>query len=248
VSAGTSCSVFSFETSGSSGDIWEQRRKAESHPSLASLGGRSRVGGRIHGEGTRAWHRAVAEGLACNTWGTGLLSAVENQAPLASPHHLPVRSEDAASNSGSAAAASGSGGPGAGALNAGAASAAPTAAGPPSRKGSASIVSPREAAIKLRGLLPTGRSKSERAELLERDAAAAAAAAPAGSAPTSARTPGGWAKEPAAGGPTVNRSASEIKRAYGRSGGSRCAAVRLQSCSLHAAGSTAPRSSRPLTL
>ncbi|EFN53326.1 hypothetical protein CHLNCDRAFT_137041 [Chlorella variabilis] len=96
-------------------------------------------------------------------------------------------SEAASSSSGAAPSAAAAAG---GAVVAGAAAAAapPPSAAPPARKAPHSLVSPREAAAKLKNLLPVGRSKSERAELLERDAAAAAVA---GGGSSSARSPGG---------------------------------------------------------
>lgn len=93
------------------------------------------------------------------------------------------------------------------------------AAGAAKKLGS-SLVSPREAAAKLKQLLPVGR-KSERSELL--DGAAAPGAATSGSGAAAARTPpatSGWAAA-GKGGHAYNRSASEIKRTYGR--GSKCA-------------------------
>lgn len=92
-------------------------------------------------------------------------------------------------------------------------------------------MSPREAAAKLKGLFPGARSKSERAELLEREAAAAAGGGGAsGSGSQSARGAGGGGYWAAAGKiAPYNRSASEIKRAYGHgassSSSSRCGAA-----------------------
>lgn len=83
-------------------------------------------------------------------------------------------------------------------------------------------MSPRDAAAKLKGLLP-GRSKSERAELLEREAAAAGGsssargAGPAGGvAPAQAGGSNYWAASGKVA--PYTRSASEIKRSYGRGG------------------------------
>lgn len=103
-----------------------------------------------------------------------------------------------------------------------AAAAATTAAGDaaPAKKAGVNLVSPREAAAKLKSLLPAGRSKSERSELLDGAAAAAASTSAA-----STRAPavsgiagaGGWTAAGKGGKPaTVTRSTSEIKRAYGR--------------------------------
>lgn len=117
-----------------------------------------------------------------------------------------------ASTSGPAAAAPG-GVAGAAAAASGAGAAAAAA---PSKRPGSNLPTPREAAAKLKQLLPVGRPKTERAELLERDPAAAPAASPAGASTSGG---GGWTagKGKAS---TVTRSASEIKRAYGRPGAS----------------------------
>lgn len=98
-------------------------------------------------------------------------------------------------------------------------SSAPTSA----RRLGASLVSPREAAAKLKGLLP-GRSKSERAELLEREAAAAGGSSSArGAGPADGARGGqaGGSNYWAAAGKVApyTRSASEIKSTYGRGSG-----------------------------
>jgi hypothetical protein len=120
---------------------------------------------------------------------------------------------------------------------AGASGGTAAAAGPPPRKPGSKLVSPREAAAKLKQLLPSGRGKSERSELLESSAAAAAPTGAAGGG-SSTRGSGGAASSSAA--PTGNsrwaaatrdqqasyqRSASEIKRVYGRSDTGRCVTV-----------------------
>ncbi|PSC76739.1 R-Tomsyn-like family [Micractinium conductrix] len=106
-------------------------------------------------------------------------------------------------------------------------SAAPgdSAGGPAS--GARKLVSPREAAAKLgpaaaklKGLLPGARARSERSELLERDATAAAASGSQSARGAGAGTGGssGWAAAGRAG--PANRDPDAIKRAYGRPGGS----------------------------
>ncbi len=105
----------------------------------------------------------------------------------------------------------------------GSAAAAAAAAGPSGRPG-LNLASTREAAAKLKNLLPVGRSKSDRAELLGKEGtpsspvAAAAAASPRGGACAAAATGGAAA---ASRGKVFTRTASEIKRAYGRPGTSK---------------------------
>lgn len=100
--------------------------------------------------------------------------------------------------------------------------AAAGAAGPSGRAG-LSRVTPREAAAKLKNLLPVVRSKSDRAELLDREGTpsspAAAAAASARSGAGAGAAGGGAAA--ATRGKVFTRTASEIKRAYGRPGASK---------------------------
>lgn len=134
-------------------------------------------------------------------------------APRATP--LWTCSEDAeAAVAAARAAAAGAAGA------AGEAGSASSSAHASARRLGASLVSPKEAAAKLKGLLP-GRSKSERAELLEREAAAAS-----GSSSARGAGPAGGSGGAQAGGPNYwaaagkvapySRSASEIKSAYGR--------------------------------
>lgn len=100
-------------------------------------------------------------------------------------------------------------------------------------------MSPREAAAKLgpaaaklKGLLPGARARSERSELLERDATAAAASGSQSARGAGAGTGGssGWAAAGRAG--PANRDPDAIKRAYGRPGGSTAKCVGLVRFSL----------------
>ncbi|KAL4458921.1 hypothetical protein ABPG75_013786 [Micractinium tetrahymenae] len=156
--------------------------------------------------------------------------------PLEDIDYLPENEDaEAAIAASSGAMAAGA----AGAVSASEAASASSSAPASARRLGASLVSPREAAAKLKGLLP-GRSKSERAELLDREAAAAAAggsssargAGPAGGA-GGAQVGAGGSNYWAAAGKVApyTRSASEIKSAYGRGGsvgsaGSRAGDVR----------------------
>ncbi|KAL4431642.1 hypothetical protein ABPG77_001484 [Micractinium sp. CCAP 211/92] len=134
--------------------------------------------------------------------------------PLEDIDYLPENEDAEAAVAAARAAAAGAAGA------AGEAGSASSSAHASARRLGASLVSPKEAAAKLKGLLP-GRSKSERAELLEREAAAAS-----GSSSARGAGPAGGSGGAQAGGPNYwaaagkvapySRSASEIKSAYGR--------------------------------
>ena len=133
----------------------------------------------------------------------------------------------AASSSSSSSVSAAPIAPAAGAAStaAGASGTAAAAAMPPRKPGS-NLVSPREAAAKLKQLLPSGRGKSERSELLDSFTAAAAATGAGGSggaasSSAGAAAPAGnsrWAAATRDQQASYQRSASEIKRAYGRPG------------------------------
>ena len=142
---------------------------------------------------------------------------------LIATQHGCHRSEEPAEASTSGAAAAAAAGAAGGAAGAGEGAGA---AGPSGKPG-LNLVSPREAAAKLKNLLPVGRGKSERAELLAREAAAGGtpASPSAGSTrdtPGGASTSGGGWAAAGKGGKAFTRTASEIKRAYGRPTASRC--------------------------